>query len=73
VRTSSKREGKVYYKTANNRGKKMIMIVKTPGSQKGSPAVAEEEAEGRGGGTRGYTGDDILACISLLVVNITVR
>ena len=28
----------------------MIMIVKTPGSHKGSPAAAEEGAEGRGGG-----------------------
>jgi len=26
------------------------MIVKTPGSQRGSPAAAEEEGEGRGGG-----------------------
>ena len=32
----------------------MIMIVKTPASQKGSPAAAEEGAEGRGGeGGRG--------------------
>jgi len=28
----------------------MIMIVKTPGSPKGSPVVAEEGAEGQGGG-----------------------
>ena len=28
----------------------MIMMVKTPGSQKGFPAAAAEEAEGRGGG-----------------------
>jgi len=32
------------------------MIVKTPGSQKGSPAAAEERAEGRGGG-RGEGGE----------------
>jgi len=31
----------------------MIMIVKTPGSQKGSPAVAEEEAEAEGRGDTG--------------------
>jgi len=30
----------------------MIMMVKTPGSQKGFPAAAEEGAEGRGGGRR---------------------
>jgi len=34
----------------------MIMIVKTPGSQMGSPAAAEEGAEGRGGG-RGEGGE----------------
>jgi len=34
----------------------MIMIVENPGSQKGSPAAAEEGAEGRGGG-RGEGGD----------------
>jgi len=28
----------------------MIMIVRTPESQKGSPAAAKEEAEGRGRG-----------------------
>jgi len=32
------------------------MIAKTPGSQKGSPATAEEGAEGRGGG-RGEGGE----------------
>ena len=31
-------------------GKKMIMIVKTPGSQMGSPAAAEEGGEEVGGG-----------------------
>jgi len=30
----------------------MIMILKTPGSQKGSQAAAEEGGEGRGGGRR---------------------
>ena len=46
------RERKVYYKIATNRdSKKMIMMMKTLGSQKGSLAAAEEEAEGRGGGT----------------------
>jgi len=35
----------------------MIMIVKTPGSQKGSPAAAEEGAEGRGGGKGGREGE----------------
>ena len=34
----------------------MIMIVKTPGSQKGSPAVAEEGAEG-GEGEGGRKGE----------------
>jgi len=34
----------------------MIMIVKTPASHKGSPAAAEEGAEGRGGG-RGEGGE----------------
>jgi len=34
-----KRDRKVYYKTTTNRGKKIIMIVKTPGSQMGSPAA----------------------------------
>jgi len=34
----------------------MIMIVKTPGSQKGSPTAAEEGAEGKGGG-RGDGGE----------------
>jgi len=34
----------------------MILIVKTTGSQKGSPAAAEIEAEGRGGG-RGEEGE----------------
>jgi len=34
-------------------GEKMIMILKTLGSQKGSPAAAEEGAEGRGGGRGG--------------------
>jgi len=27
----------------------MIMVVETPGSQKGSPAAAEKGSEGRGG------------------------
>ena len=31
----------------------MNMTMKTPGSQKGSPAAAEEGAEGRGGGRGG--------------------
>ena len=31
----------------------MIMILKNPASQKGSPAAAEEGAEGRGGGRWG--------------------
>jgi len=34
----------------------MIMIVKTPGSQKDSPVAAEEGAEGRAGG-RGEGGE----------------
>jgi len=34
----------------------MIMIVKTPGSQMGSPAAAEEGGEGLGGG-RWESGD----------------
>jgi len=34
----------------------MIMIVKTPGSQMGSPAVAEGGGEARGGG-RGESGE----------------
>ena len=31
-----------HYQAVTNRGKQMIMIVKTPGSQKGSPAAPEE-------------------------------
>jgi len=34
----------------------MILIVKTPGSQIGSPAAAEEEGEAMGGG-RGESGE----------------
>jgi len=34
----------------------MIIIMKTPGSQKGSPAAAEGGGEGRGGG-RGKGGE----------------
>jgi len=41
-------ERKVYYKIATNRGKKMIVIVNTPGSQKGFPAPAEERSERSG-------------------------
>jgi len=33
------------------------MIVKTPGSQKGSPAVAEGGGEAMGGGGRGESGE----------------
>jgi len=35
----------------------MIMIVKTPGSQMGSPAVAEGGGEAMGGGGRGESGE----------------
>jgi len=38
------RDRKVYYKTTTN-GKKTIMIVKTPGSQMGSPAASKRERE----------------------------
>jgi len=41
-------ERKVYYKIDTNRGKKMIVIMNTPGSQKGSPAPAEERSERSG-------------------------
>jgi len=54
---ASEEREKFLLQDSHQYGKKMMMIVKTPGSQKGSPAAAEEEgAEGRGGG-RGEGGE----------------
>jgi len=41
---------KVDSKTATNRGKRCLMIVKTPESQKGSPAANRRRSRGEGGG-----------------------
>jgi len=43
----SKREESLL-QDSHQKGKKMIMIVKTPGSQMGSPAAAEEGGEEMG-------------------------
>jgi len=46
----------------------MIMTVKTPGSQMGSPAAAEERAEAMGGG-RGESGESSEVHERLLVTS----
>jgi len=54
--TSYQEREKSLLQDSHQYGKKTIMIVKTPGSQKGSTEAADEEAGGRGGG-RGEGGE----------------